>query len=202
MNRSFCRVQDERSRGLSELVPRATVGCSGSLSRSNRKGAGSMKKIVLSVVAALAVTAVAPALAADMAVKAPPMAAPAPPPPVFDIAIGGVVESDYNFRGVSQSNNGPSGGAYFEPDFTTPIGTFYIGVAGLGDRLAEGPITASPIRQPKSTSTAAGAIAGARSRSISARSIITTRANSSPASPAERLLGSLRQGVLSRSSKA
>ena len=58
--------------------------------------------------------------------------APAPAPtPWFDIAIGGVVSSDYSFRGISQSNRGPSGGAYFEPDFTTPIGVLYIGVAGL-----------------------------------------------------------------------
>jgi uncharacterized protein (TIGR02001 family) len=88
-----------------------------------------MKKIVLSTVAALAVIAAAPALAADMPAKAPPMVAPAPPPPTFDIAIGGLVQTDYNFRGVSQSNKGPSGGAYFEPDFTTPIGTLYVGVA-------------------------------------------------------------------------
>jgi uncharacterized protein (TIGR02001 family) len=86
-----------------------------------------MKKVVLSAVAALALSAV-PALAADMPVKAP-AAAPAATP-LFDIAIGGLVQSDYNFRGVSQSNRGPSGGAYFEPDFTTPIGTLYVGVAG------------------------------------------------------------------------
>jgi uncharacterized protein (TIGR02001 family) len=87
-----------------------------------------MKKTVLSVIAAFALTS-APAFAADMAVKAP-MMAPAPAPAVtFDIAIGGLVQSDYNFRGVSQSNRGPSGGAYFEPDLITPIGTFYVGVA-------------------------------------------------------------------------
>ena len=98
-----------------------------------------MKKILLSAVAALAVTAAAPALAADMAVKAPPMAAPAPPPPIFDIAIGGVVETDYNFRGISQSNKGPSGGAYFEPDLTTPIGVLYVGVAGYAIDWPSGP---------------------------------------------------------------
>lgn len=88
-----------------------------------------MKKVVLSVVAALAVAAsAAPASAADMAVKGP-AAAPPPPPITLDIAVGGSVTSDYLFRGISQSNKGPSGGAYFEPDLTTPIGTFYAGIA-------------------------------------------------------------------------
>jgi uncharacterized protein (TIGR02001 family) len=86
-----------------------------------------MKKVVLSVVAALAASA-APALAADMPVKAAKVvAAPAPSP--FDIAFGGAVMSDYNFRGVSQSNKGASGGAYFEPQFTVPFGTLYVGIA-------------------------------------------------------------------------
>jgi uncharacterized protein (TIGR02001 family) len=89
-----------------------------------------MRKLVLSVVAASALTV--PAFAADITtpIKAP-MVAAAPATPVFDIAFGGVVMSDYNFRGVSQSNLGPSGGAYFEPQFTTSVGTFYVGLAGL-----------------------------------------------------------------------
>lgn len=87
-----------------------------------------MKKVVLSVVALAA--SVAPALAADLVKKAPaPMAAPAAVSP-WDIAFGGVVMSDYNFRGVSQSNNGPSAGAYFEPQLNTGVGTFYVGLAG------------------------------------------------------------------------
>jgi uncharacterized protein (TIGR02001 family) len=87
-----------------------------------------MNKIVSSVVAALAVTA-APAFAADMPVKSK-VAAPAAAPSPFDIGIGGVVMSDYIFRGVSQSNKGASGGAYFEPQLNTSIGTFYVGLAG------------------------------------------------------------------------
>jgi uncharacterized protein (TIGR02001 family) len=67
--------------------------------------------------------------AADMPAKAvkAPVVAPAASP--FDIAFGGAVMSDYNFRGVSQSNRGASGGAYIEPQFTVPFGTLYLGVA-------------------------------------------------------------------------
>lgn len=87
-----------------------------------------MKKVVLSVVAALAVSATS-ALAADMPAKAVKAPAPAPTP-AWDVAFGGVVMSDYNFRGVSQSNRGASGGAYIEPQFTVPFGTLYVGLAG------------------------------------------------------------------------
>lgn len=88
-----------------------------------------MRKLVLSVVAASGLAA--PAFAADVMVptKAPPVVA-APATPVWDIAFGGVVMSDYNFRGVSQSNRGASAGAYIEPQFTTPFGILYIGLAG------------------------------------------------------------------------
>jgi uncharacterized protein (TIGR02001 family) len=85
-----------------------------------------MRKIVLSVIAAVAMSG--SAFAADMPVKA----AKAPPPPAtpaFDIAFGAWVGSDYNFRGISQSNRKASGGAYFEPQFNTPVGQFYIGTA-------------------------------------------------------------------------
>jgi hypothetical protein len=100
-----------------------------------------MKKVGLSVIAALAVAAsAAPSFAADVAVRAPKAALPPPPPPyMLDIAVGGVVMSDYLFRGISQSNRAPSGGAYFEPDLTTPIGTFYAGIAGLAISWPSGP---------------------------------------------------------------
>jgi uncharacterized protein (TIGR02001 family) len=64
------------------------------------------------------------ALAADMPVKA----APAPATPDWDIAFGGAVMSDYIFRGITQSNHGASGTAYFEPHYKE----FYAGVAGTG----------------------------------------------------------------------
>lgn len=73
----------------------------------------------------------APAIAADLVKKkaAAPAAAVAAPSP-WDVAFGGAVMTDYNFRGVSQSNKGPSGGAYFEPQLNTSFGTLYVGLAG------------------------------------------------------------------------
>jgi uncharacterized protein (TIGR02001 family) len=88
-----------------------------------------MKKIVVSAVVLAA--SIAPAFSADLVKKpaAAAVAAPAAPPP-WDIAFGGAIMTDYNFRGVSQSNRGPSAGAYFEPQFNTPMGQFYLGLAG------------------------------------------------------------------------
>jgi uncharacterized protein (TIGR02001 family) len=85
-----------------------------------------MKKVVLSAVAILAMSA--SAFAADMPVKAA-KAPPAPATPVFDIAFGAWVGTDYNFRGISQSNRKASGGIYIEPQFNTAIGQLYIGTA-------------------------------------------------------------------------
>jgi uncharacterized protein (TIGR02001 family) len=87
-----------------------------------------MKKYAVAALAALALTA-APASAADLIAKAKPAAAP--PAPAWDVAFGGVVMSDYNFRGVSQSNKGPSAGAYAEGQLTVPFGTLYAGLAGV-----------------------------------------------------------------------
>jgi uncharacterized protein (TIGR02001 family) len=61
------------------------------------------------------------------AAKAPAVAAPATPP--WDIAFGAWIGTDYNFRGVSQSNRDLSAGAYIEPQFNTPVGQFYVGTA-------------------------------------------------------------------------
>jgi hypothetical protein len=82
-----------------------------------------MKKVVLSVVAAVAMSG--SAFAADMPVKAAkaPVVAPAATPP-FDVAFGAWVGSDYNFRGVSQSDRKWSAGGYLEPQFNTAIGQF------------------------------------------------------------------------------
>jgi len=69
-----------------------------------------MKKLVMSVVVAGLLGATS-ALAADMPVKARPASAPVSP---WDIAFGGALMSDYNFRGISQSDRGPSVTAYME----------------------------------------------------------------------------------------
>ena len=70
-----------------------------------------MKKFLMSAVAAVTMCGTA-AIAADMPVKAP-RPAPAPVSP-WDWAFGGALMSDYNFRGISQSNRGPSVTAYSE----------------------------------------------------------------------------------------
>jgi uncharacterized protein (TIGR02001 family) len=71
-----------------------------------------MKKVMLSVIAALAVTAAAPAFAADMPVKAKkaPVAVVSP----WDLAFGTAFTSDYILRGISQSNKRPAVQGYFE----------------------------------------------------------------------------------------
>jgi uncharacterized protein (TIGR02001 family) len=76
-----------------------------------------MKKVVLSVIAALAVSAAVPAFAADMPVKAYTKA-PAPVVSPWDIAFGVAFTSDYRLRGVSQSNKKPAVQGYFELDYT------------------------------------------------------------------------------------
>src|SRR5215475_1123515 len=94
------------------------------------KGAGSMKKVVLSIAAALAVSSAAPAFAADMPAKAPKVA-PAPPPSPWDIAFGGGLMNDYIFRGVTQSNHRPSVTAYFEPRYNINSNwQVYAGISG------------------------------------------------------------------------
>ncbi len=86
------------------------------------------------------------AFAADMPVvtKAPPQVGKAPVGSMFDMAFGGLVATDYNFRGVSQSDRGPSGGAYVEFQYNSPYGQWYLGTATwaidwdyVGDPTAE-----------------------------------------------------------------
>ena len=87
-----------------------------------------MKKILLSAVAAFTLSAGA-ALAADLPVKAKPIAAP--PPPAWDVAFGAGIASDYIFRGITQSNHKPSVSAYFEPRYNiNPDWQLYVGVGG------------------------------------------------------------------------
>ncbi len=86
-----------------------------------------MKKVVLSVVAALAASV--PAFAADMPVKAPAVAPAAASP--WDIAFGSAIMTDYIFRGITQSNHKPSVAAYFEPRYNiTKDVQLYVGLSG------------------------------------------------------------------------
>jgi len=90
-----------------------------------------MKKLVLSMVAALAVGGVAPALAADLPVKAAPAPAVVAAPSPWDIAFGAAGMNDYVFRGITQSNHKPSVAAYVEPRYNvTKDFQLYVGTAG------------------------------------------------------------------------
>jgi len=86
-----------------------------------------MRRVAVSLIVAGTLASSA-AIAADMAVKAPP---PAPAPSPWDIAITGALMSDYNFRGITQSNHQPSLQFGVEPryNFTKDL-QGYIGVSG------------------------------------------------------------------------
>jgi len=87
-----------------------------------------MKKIVLAFVASLALSATS-TFAADMPVKA--VKAPAAAPSPWDIAFGAAFTTDYELRGVSQSNHRPAAQGYFELDYTaTDWLKLYAGVWG------------------------------------------------------------------------
>jgi uncharacterized protein (TIGR02001 family) len=73
-----------------------------------------MNKLMVSIAAGLLGMATS-AMAADMQVKAPKKAAEVSP---WDIAFGGALMSDYNFRGISQSDRGPSTTTYIETRYT------------------------------------------------------------------------------------
>jgi hypothetical protein len=87
-----------------------------------------MKKVALSL-ALVAGLATSSAMAADMAVKAPPPAAPPPSP--WDVAISAALMTDYNFRGITQSAHQASTQAGFELRYTqSPMWQYYVGVSG------------------------------------------------------------------------
>jgi uncharacterized protein (TIGR02001 family) len=85
-----------------------------------------MKKVVLSIVAAMALAT--PALAADlkMLTKAPP-----PPPSPWDFAFGDAIMTDYMWRGITQSGHRGSVATYFEPryNFNSSL-QGYLGLSG------------------------------------------------------------------------
>jgi Bacterial protein of unknown function (Gcw_chp) len=69
------------------------------------------------------------AMAADMAVKAPPAPAAAPSP--WDLVVTAALMNDYNFRGITQSNHKPSTQAGFELRYNfVPNWQAYIGTSG------------------------------------------------------------------------
>ncbi len=95
-----------------------------------------MKKVVLSVIAALAFAA--PAFAADMPVKAKVMAPVAAPSP-WDIAFGSAVMNDYVWRGITQSGHNPSVAAYFEPRYNINKDLqLYAGISGESIKFPNG----------------------------------------------------------------
>src|SRR5437870_5021664 len=72
-----------------------------------------MKKLVCAAVALGLSTPAAFAADLTMPVKAAPAAAPAATP-LWDIAFGGALMNDYEFRGITQSAHKPSVAAYSE----------------------------------------------------------------------------------------
>lgn len=80
------------------------------------------------------------ALAADIVTKAPKKVVEAAPASCFDLAVGGGIQSDYNFRGISQSDKGPSVYAYVEPrcNITKDI-QLYAGIWGWSTKLPTTP---------------------------------------------------------------
>jgi Bacterial protein of unknown function (Gcw_chp) len=87
-----------------------------------------MKIVAYSLVLAAGLISTS-AMAADMAVKAPPVAA-APASP-WDFVITAALMNDYNFRGITQSDHKPSTQAGYELRYNTnPNLQFYSGVSG------------------------------------------------------------------------
>jgi hypothetical protein len=87
-----------------------------------------MKRVALSLVL-VAGMAASSAMAADMATKAPPAAAPPPSP--WDVAITAALMTDYNFRGITQSAHSPSTQATFEPRYNfNSTWQGYVGLSG------------------------------------------------------------------------
>jgi uncharacterized protein (TIGR02001 family) len=86
-----------------------------------------MKQAVILATALAAVFATS-AMAADMAVKAPPPAAPASP---WDLAFGAAIMNDYIFRGITQSDHKPSVAEYQELRYNfNPNLQAYAGLSG------------------------------------------------------------------------
>jgi hypothetical protein len=95
-----------------------------------------MKKLILSTTAAVLMSA-GLASAADLPVKAPPPVVVASP---WDIGFGAAIMTDYNFRGISQSDRRPSGTAYFEPRYNiSSTVQLYAGIQAWATKLPTTP---------------------------------------------------------------
>jgi uncharacterized protein (TIGR02001 family) len=87
-----------------------------------------MKKLA-SLVLVAAATAASTAFAAELPVKAPPVPVVATPP--WDVVVTAALMSDYNFRGITQSNHQPSAAAGFEGRYNWNANfQGYVGVSG------------------------------------------------------------------------
>ena len=87
-----------------------------------------MKRVAYSLVLAIGLASTS-AMAADLAVKAPPKAAEAPNP--WDVVVTTALTNDYNFRGITQSNHKPSTQGGFELRYNSnPTLQWYGGVSG------------------------------------------------------------------------
>jgi uncharacterized protein (TIGR02001 family) len=96
-----------------------------------------MNKLLLSTAMAL-LASVGVASAADLPMKAPP--APVAATPMWDVAFGGALMTDYNFRGISQSDRRPSLTAYIEPRYNWSSAVqLYVGVQGWATKLPTQP---------------------------------------------------------------
>ncbi len=96
------------------------------------------KLIIAALVGAASMTTAVAADLGRIVTKAPPAPPPASP---FDIAFGAAIMSDYNFRGISQSNRKPSVTAYFEPRYN--INDNFQLYAGIGGYSIEFPNNAA-----------------------------------------------------------
>jgi hypothetical protein len=86
-----------------------------------------MKKAIV-LAATVAAFSATSAIAADMPVKAPAIAAPVSP---WDLAFGAAAMSDYVFRGITQSDHKPSVAEYQELRYNwSPSLQSYLGVSG------------------------------------------------------------------------
>jgi uncharacterized protein (TIGR02001 family) len=96
-----------------------------------------IKSTIAASLTALALMA-SSAFAADIVTKAPKKAPE--PTSCFDVAFGGGLQSDYNFRGISQSDKGMSVFGYVEPrcNVTKDI-QLYVGMWGWSTKLPTQP---------------------------------------------------------------